>query len=254
MKIFNYFINAAILILFYLFLYTPIISIIIGSLFDSSGWTFKWYHALFKRTDIFISLGNSLLTSFASVSLSIIISLFGIAYLFLNGNSSKIVYIFILNTIIPEIVFAIALLLFFVITKITLGRSTLIIAHTVISLGYTFPLLYQRWKEIDGSMIRAAYDLGARPFVVWNTIVIPFLMPVLVAASCLTFIISFDDYLLSYFCGSSSVTTISIPILSMLRTGISPEMMALSTLLMAISFIVGLIYIIYVGFENYEKK
>jgi spermidine/putrescine transport system permease protein len=245
------------LVIFYICLYLPIIYIFYYSIINSDGkFSFCNYYKIFERKDIIEAFFNSFFIGFSSVIFSIFVSLLGIAYLFFKGDESYALYFLMSNLIIPEIVLAISLLLFFTITSFKLGFISLFIAHTTMGIGYVFPFLYQRWKEIDNNIVIAAYDLGASSLKVWQTIILPMFKNYLISSGVLVFILSFDDYLLSYFCSSSEYTTISMAILSMLRTGISPELQALSAVLIILSTAFAVIYFSYFisTKKNKERK
>lgn len=246
-----------ILILFYLFLYCPIIDIIIESFVENGQFSLYWFKAFFSNSILTSSLLNSFAISLISVSLALLLTLSGIFYLFANGNKIILFNLMVLN-VIPEIIFAIILLMFYSYFSFELGMISLMIPYIIISMSYIFPIIYYKWKEINPSLIIAAYDLGANSFYIWNTIILQQLKSSILASSFLAFIILFDDYIISYFCGSPSFLTISIPILASLRTGISSEIKALSVFLMLISLIFGTIFLIFTDLKinkinNQEK-
>ena len=181
-----------------------------------------------------------------------LMTLYAIKYFFLKGKSKFFLIFNILNLILPETVIAISLLLFFAHFNIGLGYTTLIIAHVVFVLGYSIPLLYQKWLEIDKIYMIAAYDLGANDSFVWKTIILQLLKPTIITTSFLSFILSFDDYIFSYFCSSIETVTISNPLLLLLKNGLSLKIKALFVCMISFSFLLSILYLLYVGF-NYEK-
>ena len=187
------------LFLFYLFLYLPIIYIIYNSIIYENKLSLQWYKNLLDRSDILYTFLNSLTIGILTVLISLTISLFGIIYLFFEGKNKILFYFSYLGLIVPEILLAVSLLLFFMINKIKLGAITLLITHTIVGISYSFPILYSRWLEIDKYLISAAYDLGASSRQIWKTIMFPLFKESIISAGILVFIFSFDDYLLSYF-------------------------------------------------------
>jgi spermidine/putrescine transport system permease protein len=143
---------------------------------------------------------------------------------------------------VPEVVLGVGLLTFFVLCSVPLGLMTLIVAHTVLGLGFAVPLINGRFAELDIRLVEASLDLGATVHQTFFSIIVPLLRPTIIAAGLLVFIISFDDFVLSYFCSGTSVQTLSLYLLSMLRTGISPTMNALSTLLLLLSSILVFVF------------
>ncbi|HUD01202.1 MAG TPA: ABC transporter permease subunit, partial [Rhabdochlamydiaceae bacterium] len=120
--------------------------------------------------------------------------------------------------------------------------TTLIIGHTVLGLGFVIPMVYARFLDLDYRMTEASLVLGATPIQTFFKVTLPMLRPSLITSALLVFIISFDDFILTYFCAGSSVQTLSLYILSMIRSGVSPIVNALSALLLFISSIMALIY------------
>jgi spermidine/putrescine transport system permease protein len=150
--------------------------------------------------------------------------------------------LFYVNLIVPEVVLGVGLLTFFVLCTVPLGLITLIFSHTVLGLGFAVPLINGRFTELDIRLVEASLDLGATIHQTFFSIIMPLLRSTIIAAGLLVFIISFDDFVLSYFCSGTSVQTLSLYLLSMLRTGISPMMNALSTLLLMLSSLLVLLF------------
>jgi len=159
-----------------------------------------------------------------------------------GGRVGRYLNLFYGSIIIPETVLAVSLLGFFGLVSISLGFTTLIIGHTVLGLGFVIPMVYARFLDLDYRMTEASLVLGATPIQTFFKVTLPMLRPSLITSALLVFIISFDDFILTYFCAGSSVQTLSLYILSMIRSGVSPIVNALSALLLFISSIMALIY------------
>lgn len=230
------------------FLYTPICIFLVFSFNNAPfpaawvGFTWNWYHELFSSADIWEAFRNSLFVSLSAVVLSILMGTFFIYFAVQGGKVATFIKHFYANLIFPEIVFAVGLLGLFTFFSVSLGMVTLIIAHTVLGLGYVVPLVYARYLELDYRLTEAALDLGATPFQTFWTITLPLLRPALFSAGILVFIISFDDFVLAYFCSGSSFQTLPLYILAMLRTGVSPVVNALSSVLLLFCSILIVIY------------
>ncbi len=234
--------------LVYLFLYIPITVLVIFS-FNTMpfpapwlGFTTHWYHELYNSVHLWDAFYNSLFVALSAMTLSLVMGTSLIFYIVQNGKLERLLSLFYANIIIPEVVLAVGLLSFFSFWTVPLGLPTLIIAHTVLGLGYVIPIVYTRFKELDYRLTEASLDLGATPLQTFFKITLPLLRPSLFAAALLVFIISFDDFVLSYFCAGSSTQTLSLYILSMLRSGLSPVVNALSTLLLLLSSILVLVF------------
>ncbi len=232
----------------YLFLYVPIIVLLVFSFntegFPSpwKGFTLQWYHELFQSVHLWKAFSNSLIIAFFSTMISLAIGVLLIFYAAQGGRVGKYLVLFYGNLVIPETVLAVSLLGFFSLISIPLGLTTLILAHTVLGLGFVVPLVYARFLELDYRLTEASLVLGATPIQTFFKVTLPLLSPSLIATSLLVFIISFDDFILSYFCAGSSSQTLSLYILSMLRSGVSPVVNALSAILLLLSSLLVLLF------------
>ncbi len=228
----------------YLFMYIPIIVLIVFSFnngqYQWQGFSLRWYRELFVSVEIVEALKNSLIVAFSSVGLSVLMGLFFVFY----GASSFLrncLFFFYGSLAAPEVVLAVGLLSLFSFFSVPLGLITLIAAHTLVGLSYVTPILYNRFKSLDPRLIEASFDLGATEGQTFMKIVLPLLSPAIISASFLVFIISFDDFILSFFCAGSSTVTLPMYIFSVVRSGATPVVNALSTLLLLISSLVVLI-------------
>ena len=233
----------------YIFLYLPITILIVFS-FNSknfpSPWehfTTKWYHQLFQSSILWQSFFNSLFVAFTSTTLSLVLGIFLIFFRAQGGRVKNALPLFYGNLIIPETMLAISLLSYFSLFGVSLGISTLIVAHTVLGLGFVIPILYTRFLQLDIRLNEASESLGANPLQTFFRITLPLLRPTLFATGLLIFILSFDDFILSYFCSGTGVQTLSLYLLSTLQAGVSPVVNALSTILLLLSsFLVMLFF------------
>lgn len=232
----------------YLFLWLPIIVLLVFSFnlegFPSpwTGFTLKWYRELVNSVYLWKAFGNSLIVAVCSTLISVAMGVFLIFYAAQGGRIGRYLVIFYGNIIIPETVLAVSLLSFFSLVSVPFGLSTLIVGHTVLGLGFVIPIVYASFLEHDYRLTEASLVLGATPIQTFFKVTLPLLAPSLTTAALLVFIISFDDFILTYFCAGSSVQTLSLYILSMIRTGVSPVVNALSAVLLLISSFLVLIF------------
>jgi spermidine/putrescine transport system permease protein len=232
----------------YLFLYVPLVVLLIFSFntegFPSpwKGFTWRWYYELFHSTPLWHAFLNSLIVAFFSTFISLTAGVLLIFYAAQGGRVGKFLVLFYGNIVIPETVLAVALLGFFSLIAIPLGLTTLVLAHTVLGLGFVIPIVYARFLELDYRLTEASLVLGATPLQTFFKITLPMLSPSLIATALLVFIISFDDFILSYFCAGSSAQTLSLYIMSMLRSGVSPMVNALSAVLLFLSSLLVFIF------------
>ena len=233
--------NILVVFLTFVFLYTPILVLFVFS-FNSKpfpapwdSFTFSWYQELFNSEDLWRSFKNSLIVASSSTTLSITM---GILLIFLRasgGRISKFIPLFYGTLIIPETVLAVSLLSFFSIFHVPLGLPTIVVSHALLGLGFVIPIVYTRYLELDPKLQEASLILGASPRKTFFKITLPLLKPSLIATAVLIFIISFDDFIVTYFCSGTAFQTLSIYLFSTIRTGISPVVNALSVFLIGLT-------------------
>lgn len=233
----------------YLFLYLPILVLILFS-FNASGssyrwacFTMHWYYELLSSSELFHVLKNTLIVSTVSAVLSVIMSLLFVYY----GSMLsllRLIPLFLGVVALPDIMIAVSLLTLFMAWHVNLGFITLIVGHTLLGLGFAVPLIATRFQVIDRYLLEAAMDLGATQGQTLLRVVIPLLFPSLITAFLLVFMVSLDDFLIAFFCSSSSTQTLSLYVFSLIRSGSSPLINALSTLILAASSLFVLIYLL----------
>lgn len=232
----------------YFFLYIPIIILVLFSFNDApfpaawNAFTLEWYRELFATRELWTAFYNSLIVSFSATALSVSMAVALVYYTSFSPMQKKYITLFYANLLVPEIFLAVGLLTFVSYFDLPLGFPILIIGHTLLGLGYAVPVVYSRYIELDYRLTEASLDLGASPTETFFKITVPLLTPSIIVAALLVFVISFDDFLLSFFCAGSSAQTLSLYIFGMLRSGASPVVNALSTLLLALSSLLVAIF------------
>lgn len=234
-------------VLIYLFLYIPIFVLIVfsfNSLASTSAWggfSLRWYYEVFNSVDILNALKNSLIVATCATVLSLSM---GVLFVFYSSKSflSRLLVLFYANLAAPEIVLAVGLLTFFSFFSIPLGLCSLIAGHTLIGLGYVIPLVQTRFEDLDYRYTEASLDLGATPGQTFMRVILPLLLPAVMASGILVFIISLDDFVLSFFTSGGSTQTLPIYIFSVIRSGATPVVNAVSTVLLVISSMAVLLY------------
>lgn len=223
----------------YLILYLPIVVMSAFSFNNTSlsyqwkGLTFKWYGALWSSPEIWTSLTNSLIVSGSATFLSLAL---GVMVVYgLGHRAQRLSPFFSLPVLVPEVVLGVGFLYFFSFFRVPLGLPTLVVAHTLLGLAFAIPLLSSRFMELDQYVIEASTDLGASGTQTFFKIVLPFLSPALIAAGLVSWIVSFDDFLLSFFCAGPSSQTLPLYIYTKVRVGVTPEINALSTLILLVT-------------------
>jgi spermidine/putrescine transport system permease protein len=228
-------------VLVYAFLYIPIIVLIVFS-FNSKGFpspfehfTWHWYKELFQTTELWASFFNSFFVATVSTFLSLALGVMLLFFQALGGKIDKSLPLFYGNLVIPETVLALGLISYFSFLDIPLGVHTLIVSHTVLGLGFVIPILYTRAVSLDPRLKEASLVLGATQAQTFFKITLPQLKPAMISIGLLIFVVSFDDFILSYFCSGTSFQTLSIYLVSSIRYGISPVVNALSAILLLVT-------------------
>lgn len=226
------------LTIIYLFFYIPIMVLIIYSFNNAQysllwhGFSLRWYHELLSDTNLWVAALNSLTLGMTAATVSMCIgglcaiSLYRYEFLgrqFLNG----LIFILILS---PDIVMGISLLLLFSFIQLPLGFWSLLIAHITFCIPYVVVTVYSRITSFDEYIFEAAKDLGAKDYTILTRIILPLLWPALLAGWLLSFTLSIDDVLISYFVAGPDFEILPLTIYSMVRLGIKPEINALCSI------------------------
>nr|WP_193013949.1 spermidine/putrescine ABC transporter permease PotC [Vibrio casei] len=223
--------------LVYLFLYLPIIVLIVNS-FNASkfgikwdGFTTKWYSALFNNDSLIQAAGHSItIAILSSTAATVIGSLTAVAlfrYKFkVKPAVNGLLFVVMMS---PDIVMAISLLALFLVVGFQLGLITLLISHITFCLPFVVVTVYSRLKGFDVKMLEAAKDLGASEWTILKRIIFPLAKPAIAAGWLLSFTLSLDDVIISSFVTGPSYEILPLKIYSMVKVGISPEVNALAT-------------------------
>ena len=222
------------------FLYLPLLILALYSFNESrinavwSGFTFDWYLYLFKNSRVLEALTNSLIVAVASTIVSTILGT--TAAIALNKYQYKyknvINGLLYLPILIPEIVMGLSLLVLFSQAHIPLGKTSLILAHITFCVSFVVITVNARLEGMRPELEQAAMDLYATPFQTFRYVTLPLAMPGIVAGALMAFTLSIDDFIISFFVAGPNSTTLPLYIYAMVKRGISPEINALSTLLM----------------------
>jgi spermidine/putrescine transport system permease protein len=240
--------------LFFLYLYLPILILVIFS-FNASrsatiwhGFGLEWYAKAFDNDDIRRAAINSLVvgitaTTFATTFATFAALIMARSRRFRGQSLSNA--ILMLPLIVPEIVTAVATLSFFSAIGLKLGLGRVIIAHTVFCIPFAFLPIRARLEGMDDTLEQAAQDLYADEWQTFRYVTFPLLMPGIISGAMLSFIISIDDFIITLMVAPAGSTTLPIYIYGMVRMGITPEVNAVSTVMLAISILfVSMSYVI----------
>lgn len=223
----------------YGFMYFPIIVLAVysfnGSRYSTNweGFSLQWYQALFQDRRIFSALMDSLTIAFIAVAVSAVLGTLMAIGLAKYRFWGKGIYrgISYLPLIVPDIAIAVATLVFLTSVAVPLSLWTIIAAHIVFCLAYIAVVVSSRLQKLDPNLEEAALDLGATPFQAMTKVLIPQLAPGILAGCLLAFVLSMDDLLISSFTAGGGVNPLPLEIFSRVRTGVKPDINALSVVL-----------------------
>jgi spermidine/putrescine transport system permease protein len=228
-----------------LFFYLPILVLVVNS-FNASrfgttwqGWTVHWYQRLWGEREIWDALWLTLEIAVAATAASVVLGT--TAALALHRFSSRLQRfhsaLISVPLVMPEILMGISLLLFFAAIGVDLGLATVILAHVTFCVSYVAMVVLGRLEGFDDSLLEAARDLGAGRWHATRRVLLPLLAPGIAAGGLLAFTLSVDDFVITFFVAGPGVTTLPIRIYSMIKHGSPPLINALSTLLLAVTFL-----------------
>ncbi len=231
------------IILVFFFLYLPILVLVVFSFNTSKmnivfeGFTLKWYQTLLKNRSLLEAFGNTLIVSFVSTTVSTIIGTLSAYALrkYQFFGKKLIVKLLYIPIVIPEIVLGISLLSVYTLFQLDLGLGTLILSHIAFSIPYVIISVKSVLDQLNPQLEDSAKDLGASPFRVFWNVTLPNLIPGITSGAMLAFTLSLDDVVISYFTAGPGSNTLPLKIYSMIKTGITPDVNALSTIILIIT-------------------
>ncbi len=226
----------------YAFLYVPLAIVVLFSFNDSKlnaewvGFTLSWYRALFEDDAMLAAARNSVFIAVtASAAATVLGTMAGIA---MHRYRPKLLPFMVLTPVaMPEILLGVSLLVFFisVFGEESLSLGTVILAHTTFCIGFVAIIVRARLAGMDESIFEAARDLGATPWQTFKLVTLPLIMPGVIAGALMSFTLSIDDFVITFFTTGVGVSTLPLQIYTMIKVAVTPEVNAVSTLLMALT-------------------
>lgn len=225
------------------FLYVPIVVLVVFS-FNASrlsavwqGVSWQWYGALWQDEALLAATVNSLSVATLSTALVVLLGVpaaMGLERL--RGRGKRVLEtMFLLPLVLPEVMTGVALLLFFVMIQWPLSLTTVVIGHAAFNLPVVIVMVRARLHKLDPRLEEAARDLGASAWETFRRVTWPLVRPAVLGAALLAFTISLDDFIVTFFVAGPGATTLPLKVYSMIKSGISPEINALSSVLVLCS-------------------
>lgn len=233
----------------YVFLYGPILSLIIYSFNESrlvtvwGGWSTKWYSELLQNEQILSAAWLSLKIAAISASFAVVLGTLAAMALvrFKRFRGRSMLEIMVAAPMVmPEVIIGLSLLLLFMAMDDLLGwpdgrgQTTIVLAHMTFAMAYVTVVVRSRLAHLDNSLEEAAMDLGARPVKVFFAVTLPIIAPALVAGWLLAFTLSLDDLVVASFVSGPGATTLPMVVYSSVRLGVSPQINALATIIVVL--------------------
>ena len=256
-KLLRKFVSDFYMVLILIFLYAPILTMMVLSFNRSKsrtqwgGFTLQWYTQMFDSRSIMSALSTTLIIAFLAALIATLLGTVAAISIQAMKPIPRTVFLGITN--IPmlnaEIVTGISLMLCFIAFGISLGFKTILISHITFCIPYVILSVLPKLKQTDKYIYEAALDLGASPLRAFFKVVLPDIMPGILSGFLLAFTMSLDDFIITHFTKGAGINTLSTLIYSEVRRGIRPSMYALSTII----FLVVLILLIFVNFRTPKK-
>lgn len=233
----------------YFLLYFPILVLIIYSANNAryslqwQGFSMRWYTELFHDRGLWVAFFHSIFLGLCAAFIATTAGLLACVKLFLSYQKRQRPFqaMLLLLIVIPDLVFGVALLLFFNQTGIPLGFTSLLIAHITFCIPFVIFTINSRIHTLDVNIYHSALDLGASRFMALTHVLLPLLWPAILSALLLSFTLSFDDVIISYFIAGPDFNILPLTIYSLVRAGVTPELNALCTITFFISMILVII-------------
>jgi spermidine/putrescine transport system permease protein len=223
------------------FLYVPLAVVVLFSFNDSklsadwAGFTLDWYRKLFADREMLLAAGNSLLIAAGASTIATLLgTMAGFA---LHRHRMPFLAFLVLTPVaMPEILLGVSLLVFFLqVLELTLGMLSVLIAHVTFSIGFVAVVVRARLAGMDETLVEAARDLGASPWQAFRLVTLPAIRPGIAAGWLMSFTLSLDDFVITFFTAGVGVSTLPLQIFTMIKVAVTPEVNAISTLLMLVT-------------------
>ncbi|HYC00623.1 MAG TPA: ABC transporter permease [Candidatus Limnocylindrales bacterium] len=225
------------------FLYAPIAILIVFS-FNTSrlnilweGFTLRWYEGLLHDTALARALVNSLIVAGFSTLLSVALGTAGAWMLYRYRFPARRLWqtLIYVPMLVPEVIMGVSLLILFVALRLELGFATIVISHVTFCFPFVLVAVQARLAGLDPALEEAALDLGATPSIAFRRILLPYLTPALAAGVLMSFSLSLDELIVTYFTASAGTRTLPLEIFGRVRKGLDPSLNAISTVFIVVT-------------------
>ncbi len=226
----------------YVFLYGPLLIVVAYSFNDSTmnakwvGFTLDWYRKLLRNEEMLTAAWNSLVIALVASAISTVLGTMA-GYAMYRYKLRLLPFLVVAPIAIPEILMGVSLLIFFVAVNLTLGMVSITLAHIAFCIGFVAIVVRARLAGMDEALVEAARDLGATPLAAFRLVTLPLIMPGVVAGALMAFTLSIDDFVITFFTAGAGAMTLPLKIYTMVKITVTPEVNAVSTLLMLLTLV-----------------
>ncbi|HUF50372.1 MAG TPA: ABC transporter permease [Longimicrobiales bacterium] len=227
------------------FLWAPVAVLVAYSFNDSrfsaqwTGFTLDWYHRVFSSAETAAALRNTLIISTISTVVSTVLGTMLAIGLHMQARGRGAVELLLyMPIIVPDIIMGVATLALYVATGMPLGHASVVLAHVAFQISFVALIVRARLHDFPVAVLEAARDLGASRTQTLRHVVLPLLRPGIAAAALIAFALSVDDFVITYFTAGAGASTLPVRIYSMVKRGVTPDINALSTLLLLVTITV----------------
>jgi spermidine/putrescine transport system permease protein len=229
--------------LVFLFFYLPIAVLVLFSFNQSrlnivwTGFTLDWYAKLLEDRVLVRTLENSLIVATAATAISVALGTSGawLLYRYRYRAASMLETLVFLPMIVPEVILGVSLLILFVSIGLRLGYTTIVISHVTFCFPFVMAAVQARLADLDPALEEAAQDLGATPAQAFARVLVPYLMPAIVSGALMSFTLSLDELIVTYFTASAGTRTLPLEVFGRVKKGLDPSLNAISTVLIAVA-------------------
>ncbi len=226
-----------------LFFYLPIAVLVLFSFNESklnivwTGFTLDWYASLWSDTVLIRALKNSLIVAFFTTGISLVLGTAGawLLHRYRYRAASVLETLAFLPMIVPEVILGVSLLILFVTIGIQLGYTTIVISHVTFCFPFVMASVQARLAGLDPALEEAALDLGATPLQAFTKVLIPYLKPAIVSGGLMSFTLSLDELIVTYFTASAGTRTLPLEIFGRVKKGLDPSLNAISTVFIVVT-------------------
>jgi len=228
-----------------LFFYLPIAVLVLFSFNQSklnivwTGFTLDWYASLWHDTVLVRALQNSLIVAVFTTAISLVLGTSGawLLYRYRYRAANLLETLSFLPMIVPEVILGVSLLILFVTIGLQLGYTTIVISHVTFCFPFVMASVQARLAGLDPALEEAALDLGATPMQAFTKVLVPYLMPAIVSGGLMSFTLSLDELIVTYFTASAGTRTLPLEIFGRVKKGLDPSLNAISTVFIVVTVV-----------------